>query len=76
MICMVKTRVTCSSCGAGDPWENEPLYSFDEDDLPISFEGRFAADNWELWDDFCQSYFGDMKLKGEDVAGLSSTFPK
>lgn len=66
----------CPDCGAEDPWEEEALFEFDEDDLPIIFETSLSDDFWELWDDFCQSYFGVCDIEGDDVKGLPDEFPR
>lgn len=66
----------CPQCGSENPWVEKPKYSFDEEDLPIIFESSISRDNWELWDEFCDSYFGVRGLKGSDIEGLPDNFPR
>lgn len=66
----------CPDCGSEDPWVEEELYEFDNEDLPIVFETSLTDDFWGLWDDFCRSYFGTTGLEGEDIKGLPEGFPR
>lgn len=64
----------CPKCGSKDPWISVNNYEFEEDDLPFVYTTSLTDDNWEMWDDFCESYFG-VKMEASDVAGLSEGFP-
>lgn len=66
----------CPHCGAEDPWEEEAKYEFDSNDLPIIFSHRISKDNYELWRDFCECYFGVYDLMGSDIANLPDDFPR
>lgn len=70
------TTPHCPNCGAEDPWDERPAYQFDEDDLPFVFSYEVYKDNWQLWREFCQAYFGNYELKGSDTAGIPEDFPK
>lgn len=66
----------CPECGAENPWEEEAVYEFNDEDLPFIFETSITSDNWELWDDFCQSYFSSSDLTGDDIKNLPDDFPR
>lgn len=66
----------CPDCGAEDPWEEQPRYEFDEEDLPIVVEFEVYDDNHSLWRDFCNQYFGKYELRGSDIVGLPDDFPR
>lgn len=66
----------CPECGADATWVETPEYEFDEDDLPVYFSYRIYDDNYELWDYFCESYFGVRGLKGSDTVGIPDDFPE
>lgn len=70
------TTPHCSNCGSEDPWEERPAYEFDEDELPFIFSHEVYNDNWEIWKDFCEAYFGVYELKGSDIAGIPEEFPR
>lgn len=66
----------CPGCGSEDPWEEQPVYRFDEDDLPITFAYRIYDDNYGLWRAFCDEYWDHPSITGSDIAGLSDNFPR
>ncbi len=65
----------CPNCGAEDPWEEQPTYEFNDDDLPIIFSYELYNDTYGLWRAFCHEYFGSS-VKGKNVANLPSSFPR
>lgn len=64
----------CPKCGSKDPWVSVSKYEFEENDLPFIYTTSLTDDNWEMWDDFCESYFG-VRLEGCDIVGLPEDFP-
>lgn len=66
----------CPECGAEDPWDDRPMYQFDEDDFPYVFSYEVYNDNYGLWRAFCQQYWGNPELTGGDVENLPDGFPK
>jgi hypothetical protein len=66
----------CPSCGSENPWEEEPKYEFDNEDLPIAFPYEVKNTNWKVWDEFCEHYFGERDVDGHDIKGFPRKFPK
>jgi len=66
----------CSSCGAEDPWEEEPLYDFEDVDFPVIIEYEVYDDHHEMWNRFCSQVFGAYNLTSSDIANASRQFPR
>ena len=65
----------CPDCGAEEPWEKEPLYDFDDVELPIVVEYEHYNDTYGLWRAFCQQAFGG-EVELEDVANYDGPSPR
>lgn len=65
----------CPECGTEDPWKDMPRHTFNTEDLPITFSISHGGHKWELWESFCEEYFGNYELNGSEISGLPEDFP-
>lgn len=64
----------CPECGSND-WTTDPMFEFDEDDLPIVFSYRVYDDHHGLFKAFCRRYFGEWPAR-DQIANLPDEFPR
>lgn len=60
----------CPSCGAEDPWVEEPKYDFEDVDLPLVFGMEHYNDTYGLWKNFTAEAFGVYDVDSGDIANL------
>lgn len=64
----------CPECGEENPWKEEPLFEFDEDDFPFVFKYSQTKDFYELWKAWSRAYFGG-EVDRNEISGLPDDFP-
>jgi len=66
----------CPSCGTEDPWIEQPMYDFEDVDLPIVFSEEKHDDHYGLWRSFCAQAFGVHEIYSSNIANFPDGMPR
>lgn len=66
----------CPSCGEEDPWVEQPMYDWENVDLPVVFSEEKYDDHYGLWESFCSQVFDAHEIDSTNIANFPDTFPR